>query len=91
MIANLQARSALGANVQIAAALDRFEMVWDQFPNEAQNYRIRQDVRAVRRLLHSALDFYDSIAACKLADLAPHVGGRNLSPWKPVEVSTAAE
>lgn len=91
MIANLQARSPIGANVQIAEALDRFEMVWDSFPETEQNYRLKQDARAVYRLLHSALDFYDSIATCKLADIAPDLGGRNFSPWKPVEVSTAAE
>lgn len=82
MIANLQARTALGTNVQIALALDRCEMVWDQFPNEAQNYRIRQDVLTVRRLIHSALDFYDGIATQKLAGIVPDLGGRSVSPWK---------
>ena len=91
MIANLQARSALGANVQIAEALDRFEMVWDSFPEGEQNYRLKQDARAIRRLLHSALDFYDSIAVRKLADIAPDLGARHFSPWVSVKIATAAE
>ena len=91
MIANVQANSALGATVQIAAALDRFEMVWDSFPEAEQNYRVKQDARAIRRLLHSALDFYDSIAVRKLADIAPDLGARHFSPWVSVKIATAAE
>jgi hypothetical protein len=88
MISNVKVRSPIGANVQIAEALDRFEMIVDQFPKEAENYRVRLDVRAVRRLLHSALDFYDAVASRKLADVTPQLGSRSLSPWQPIEITT---
>ena len=81
VIASLQARSPVGANVQIAAAIDRFDMLWDQFPTEAKDYRVEMHARALRRLLHSALDFYDGISVQKLEDIAPTLGSRWCNPW----------
>lgn len=81
VIASLQANSAAGANVQIAAAIDRFDMLWDLFPTEAKDYRVEMHARALRRLLHSALDFYDTISSHKLDDIAPTLGSRWCNPW----------
>lgn len=86
MIASVKATSLAGAAVQLAEALARVDMVWDQFPQEAETYRIKQDVRVINRLLYSVLDLVDGLAERKLAEIVtPDFGSPYLNPWVPVE------
>lgn len=86
MIASVKATSLAGAAIQVAEALARVDMVWDQFPQEAETYRIKQDVRVINRLLYSVLDLVDGLAERKLAEIVtPEFGSPYLNPWVPVE------
>lgn len=86
MIASVRAKSLAGAAVQIAEALARVDLVWDQIPETHETYRVKQDMRAINRLLYSALGVVDNLAEQKLADVVtPDFGSRYCDPWQPVE------
>lgn len=77
-ISVVKATTPAGAAIQIAEALARLDLLGDGSNSG--------DLRAVHRLLYSALDVVDGLADRKLADnVTPDYDNRHVDPWRPVE------
>lgn len=80
------ATSLEGVAIHLAEALTRIDFVRDQFPEVSESYQIKQDFRALNRLVYSALAFIDEQASTKLQqNVTDTFGSKHLSPWTPVE------
>lgn len=79
-----EATSLPGAAIQIAVALIELNFLADQLPDEAQTYQTGKQVRAITRLLHSAMVTVDAFAGEgeKLADnVEPRFPALGEVPW----------
>lgn len=89
MLSHRQATTLEGAAIQIAGATTIVDMIWDQFPEENETYQIKQDFRALVRLLYSALTAIDAVLLRKVDDLVcKDFGGQNyMSPFVSVDAA----
>jgi len=93
MLTLTKASSLEGAALQIAEAFARLDLVLDRIPNEilSADWHIRVDVRAINRLLFSALEFIDGAAARKIDEVAdPYFANWHMNPWTAPRVEGSA-
>ncbi|MBM0205670.1 hypothetical protein JNW90_23645 [Micromonospora sp. STR1s_5] len=77
-ISVVKATTPAGAAIQIAEAIARLDLLGDGSENG--------ELRAVHRLLYSALDVVDGLADQKLAEnVTPDYDNCHVDPWRPVE------
>lgn len=86
MITCTEASSLEGAAVQISEALSRVNLIHEAISDGTEAFEQNKQVRAIDRLLYSALRALEDHCAI---DLNKFLGGtmihRNMDPWRPVE------
>ena len=84
-ISMTQAKTLSGAAIQIADIWIRFSHIIDLCGARKKTYEMNREIRAVQRLLFSALGVVDGLADQKLEVAVPHLANTHLNPWTPVE------
>ncbi len=87
VIAGTRAVSLTDAAIQIAESINLLDLTIDGISDDAMTYQAKAQVRALNRLLYSALGAVDAAADRKIADIVPSPSftNHNLNPWTPVE------
>jgi len=83
LLTSTEAKSLQGAALQISEAMNRASSLHDL--NAERNSECDAELRAIDRLLWSALNALKALTANRLPDTVSLLVGNYLDPWRPVE------
>ncbi|MBI1621474.1 hypothetical protein [Aquamicrobium zhengzhouense] len=89
MISMVKAESLEDVAIQLTYACVYLDLLWDQLSCDELTFNIKQDYRALLRLLHSARDFACASVANPPSDASSTVDHTN--PWTHIEAVKRSE